>query len=93
MSKFVTASSTYATMKEAVEAALNTRVDAMFEDEAFIGEMYKKHPGRKDHADQKKHAGDEESEQADKVKDDVENPSNAEKGGDVKGSSSRKADD
>ena len=93
MSKFVEASSKYATMKEAVEAALNKRVDAIFENEAFIGEMYKKHPGRKDHGDQKKHAGDEESEQSDKVNDDVKNPSNVEKGGKLSSSSKRKADD
>lgn len=93
MSKFVTASSAYATMKEAVEAALNKRVDAMFENEAFIGEMYNKHPGRNDNPDQKKQDHDEEYEQADKVSDNMENPSNAEKGGEAKGSASRKADD
>lgn len=92
MSKFTEASHSYATMKEAVEAALNARVDALFSDTNFIGEMYK-HPGRKDNVDQKKHDHDEESEQADKVSDDMENPSNAEKGGEAKGSASRKADD
>lgn len=92
MSKFVEASNSYATMKEAVEAALNARVDALFSDTNFIGEMYK-HPGRKDHADQKKHDHDESVEQSDEVDDDMENPSNVKKGGEVKGASERKADD
>lgn len=91
MTKFVEASSNFATMKEAVTAALDSRVDSLFGSDAFIGEMYKSHPGRKDHPDQKKHDDDEEAVQS--GKDCVEDPAAEEKGGDVKGNSARKSDD
>lgn len=92
MTKFVENSASYASLKEAVSAALDKRIDELFSSDEFIGEMYKKHPGRKDHEANLKHADDEEAAQKDTEDDDMENPSNETKGG-PSGSASRKADD
>lgn len=92
MTKFVENSGSYASIKEAVSEALNKRIDELFSSDEFIGEMYKKHPGREDHEDNLSQSDDQEAVQKDKKSDDMENPSNMKKGG-PSGSATRKADD